>query len=225
MLRTLLALFLTFVAFCFTATAGEHLPPPLVEAFTKIDAILSDEVKTTLKQKDPEQARIDPFGDNITDITNEKTYDNLQGQLVAKIERELGLGIRHPAVGRLPRHPKIEEFFTPYLVSEPGTQAVILLELYVKHLRGMPTEWEKRLIQFRDLNVLLLEGAWDQLMQDIQTMDPAVSKPLIMKMRALVVDAEKQIAEQPGTEQPATRPVDEPEGGYKPQPEAEGRSR
>jgi hypothetical protein len=31
--------------------------------------------------------------------------------------------------------------------------------------------------------------------------------------------------EQPGTGQPATRPVDEPEGGDKPQPEAEGRSR
>ena len=32
-------------------------------------------------------------------------------------------------------------------------------------------------------------------------------------------------AEQPGTGQPATRPVDEPECGDKPQPEAEGRSR
>lgn len=32
-------------------------------------------------------------------------------------------------------------------------------------------------------------------------------------------------AEQPGAGQPATRPVDEPEGGVKPQPEAEGRSR
>jgi len=32
-------------------------------------------------------------------------------------------------------------------------------------------------------------------------------------------------AEQAGTGQPATRPVDEPEGGDKPQPEAEGRSR
>ena len=32
-------------------------------------------------------------------------------------------------------------------------------------------------------------------------------------------------AEQPGTGQPATRPVVEPEGGDKPQPEAEGRSR
>jgi hypothetical protein len=31
-------------------------------------------------------------------------------------------------------------------------------------------------------------------------------------------------AEQAGTGQPATRPVDEPEGGEKPQPEAEGRS-
>ena len=31
--------------------------------------------------------------------------------------------------------------------------------------------------------------------------------------------------EQAGTGQPATRPVDEPEGGEKPQPEAEGRSR
>ena len=32
-------------------------------------------------------------------------------------------------------------------------------------------------------------------------------------------------AEQASTGQPATRPVDEPEGGEKPQPEAEGRSR
>ena len=32
-------------------------------------------------------------------------------------------------------------------------------------------------------------------------------------------------AEQPGTGQPATRPVDKPEGSDKPQPEAEGRSR
>jgi hypothetical protein len=32
-------------------------------------------------------------------------------------------------------------------------------------------------------------------------------------------------AEQTGTGQPATRPVVEPEGGVKPQPEAEGRSR
>jgi hypothetical protein len=32
-------------------------------------------------------------------------------------------------------------------------------------------------------------------------------------------------SEQTGTGQPATRPVDEPEGGDKPQPEAEGRSR
>ncbi len=31
--------------------------------------------------------------------------------------------------------------------------------------------------------------------------------------------------EQPGTGQPATRPVVEPEGSFKPQPEAEGRSR
>ena len=31
--------------------------------------------------------------------------------------------------------------------------------------------------------------------------------------------------EQPGTGQPATRPMDEPEGGDKPQPEAEGRDR
>ena len=35
----------------------------------------------------------------------------------------------------------------------------------------------------------------------------------------------KTSAEQPGTGQPATRPVDEPKGGDKPQPEAEGRSR
>ena len=34
---------------------------------------------------------------------------------------------------------------------------------------------------------------------------------------------EMKEAEQPGTGQPATRPVDEPEGGTKPQPEAEGR--
>jgi hypothetical protein len=32
-------------------------------------------------------------------------------------------------------------------------------------------------------------------------------------------------SEQAGTGQPATRPVDEPEGSDKPQPEAEGRSR
>ena len=35
----------------------------------------------------------------------------------------------------------------------------------------------------------------------------------------------KKFAEQPGTGQPATRPVDKPEGSDKPQPEAEGRSR
>ena len=35
----------------------------------------------------------------------------------------------------------------------------------------------------------------------------------------------KREAEHPGTGQPATRPVDEPEGGDKAQPEAEGRSR
>jgi hypothetical protein len=35
----------------------------------------------------------------------------------------------------------------------------------------------------------------------------------------------KSKAEQTGTGQPATRPVDEPEGSDKPQPEAEGRSR
>ena len=37
--------------------------------------------------------------------------------------------------------------------------------------------------------------------------------------------AQSPQGEQPGTGQPATRPVDEPEGGDKPQPEAEGRSR
>ena len=35
----------------------------------------------------------------------------------------------------------------------------------------------------------------------------------------------KDSAEQPGTGQPATRPVDKPESSDKPQPEAEGRSR
>jgi hypothetical protein len=39
-----------------------------------------------------------------------------------------------------------------------------------------------------------------------------------------VVEAHEK-SEQSGTGQPATRPVDEPEGGAKPQPEAEGRSR
>ena len=37
--------------------------------------------------------------------------------------------------------------------------------------------------------------------------------------------ASKIVSEQAGAGQPATRPVDEPEGGDQPQPEAEGRSR
>jgi hypothetical protein len=38
-------------------------------------------------------------------------------------------------------------------------------------------------------------------------------------------DLKKHKGEQAGAGQPATRPVDEPEGGDKHQPEAEGRSR
>jgi hypothetical protein len=43
------------------------------------------------------------------------------------------------------------------------------------------------------------------------------------KARKAAIEQTK--GEQPGTGQPATRPVDEPKGGDKPQPEAEGRSR
>ena len=39
----------------------------------------------------------------------------------------------------------------------------------------------------------------------------------------MTVSLELQPGEQAGAGQPATRPVDEPEGGVKPQPEAEGR--
>jgi hypothetical protein len=41
----------------------------------------------------------------------------------------------------------------------------------------------------------------------------------------MTVSLELQPGEQAGAGQPATRPVVEPEGGDKPQPEAEGRSR
>jgi hypothetical protein len=40
-----------------------------------------------------------------------------------------------------------------------------------------------------------------------------------------LVSRETKTGAQTGAGQPATRPVDEPEGGVKPQPEAEGRSR
>ena len=48
-----------------------------------------------------------------------------------------------------------------------------------------------------------------------------------MAMRAWELKARKQIqeGEQGGTGQPATRPESKPEGGAKPQPESEGRSR
>ncbi|NWK57783.1 hypothetical protein HW115_19345 [Verrucomicrobiaceae bacterium N1E253] len=178
------------------AKAEEKLPAPLLEAFTKIDTILSDEVKATLKTKDPKQAEADIFGGDINDIINEESYDDLRSQLVARIERKLGFGIRHPDVGRLPMHPEVELFFVPYLVNDPTTQADILLELYMKRLRGLPTEWKKRLIKQRDLNVSMLERSLDYLMGDIQKMDPTVSVPLLKKMRAAIDKAEKKIAEQ-----------------------------
>ena len=177
------------------AEGSEELPPALLEAFGKIEIILGDEIKTTLKTKDPMQAEANPFGlvdDPFDDITNTKIYDNLHDQLVALIQRKLGL--RYTSIIGFPMHPKIEQFFIPYLVQSKTRQADILLELYVKHLRGMPTEWKKLLIKERDLNIALLENSWGLLMmRDVQKMDPVIAKSLLKKMRVKLDDAEKKI--------------------------------
>jgi hypothetical protein len=44
-------------------------------------------------------------------------------------------------------------------------------------------------------------------------------------VKSIVKRSKNQRTEQDSTGQPATRPVDDPEGSFKPQPEAEGRSR
>jgi hypothetical protein len=227
MTRTITTLLLSSVVFYTASARTEDLPPPLIEAFTKIDALLSDDVKTTLKTKDPKEVRIDPFADSEDpfgeDITNEATYDSLRSQLSVRIERKLGLGWRHPAIGRAVIHPKIEQLFVPYLVADPATQADILLELYVKNLRGGPTEWKKRLIDQRDLNLTMWEGSWNQFMWDIQKMDPAIALPLLMRMRVAMDEAEKQMAEPRGADQPANAPESKSEGNEKPEPASEAR--
>ena len=193
---------------CPRIAEAEELPAVLNEAFVAIDTTLSDEVRSTLKKEDPEKARIDPFGDDLDDITNEETYDSLRSQLVDRIKRRLGLGQRNSAIARLPTHPKVEEFFVPYLVTDPGTQADILLELYVKQLRGLPTGWKERLIQQRALNVGLLKRAWEQLMSDLQAVDPAIAVPLLREMKAALGVAEKQIVERVDVRQSGTNDDD-----------------
>lgn len=74
-----------------------------------------------------------------------------------------------------------------------------------------------------ELNKLGLEG-WE-LVAALPPDGNAKANLCYFKRPVASVAAKEDSAEQGGAGQPATRPVAEPEGGDKPQPDAEGRSR
>lgn len=61
------------------------------------------------------------------------------------------------------------------------------------------------------------------MMRDFQEMDPTITKPLLNRMRAAMDEAEKQMAEPGGADQPATAPESKSQVNEKPKPESEAR--
>ncbi|MDF1740462.1 MAG: hypothetical protein P1U86_14980 [Verrucomicrobiales bacterium] len=190
----LLSIFLPVVAT--QSSHADDIPSPLVEAFSIIDRIVPEATRERLTQVDKRRVRPDPFTDDVPDdVTKEKTYDDLRGGIVEQIQKEMMLGPRHPSLSRAPKHREIESFFVPYFVPFEQ-QPDLLLEFYVRHIRGMPIHWKRTLVERRDENLHFIGEGWRGLLYDIRSMERSAGLELIKKLRESLDETEKKIAEQ-----------------------------
>jgi hypothetical protein len=94
----------------------------------------------------------------------------------------------------------------------------------LEHING----WSYRAFgEIVSIDPVVVDCGMIQIPEVIDSKDPGVIGEFvaftITRLDATYNTAQE--TEQPGTGQPATRPVDKPEGSDKPQPDAEGRSR
>jgi hypothetical protein len=104
-------------------------------------------------------------------------------------------------------------------ISQPGDYRLMVVSSYSVELSPEDLTSLKCLLEsIRSDLSHILGTMWNIAVEYSASSQTVQQKPL------LTVPKQKW-AEQTGTGQPATCPVDEPEGADKPQPEAEGRSR
>jgi hypothetical protein len=110
----------------------------------------------------------------------------------------------------------------------------VSLEVALQQLTAESAKWGKILnyegIKFSaDKHLKEVKVAYNAENESMKSICEALAEQanadLDFKESEVVLLKRPALIEQPGAGQPATRPVNEPEGGGKPQPEAEGRSR